>query len=87
MTEESPVENVPVVTLIRIETTLDHSQKAEKVRENLAALHHIRCVPSRDLRNQSTRQLHDFSINMVLRDVAAAMELEMVRAMAAHRCR
>ena len=31
MTSKSPVGDVSVVTLIRTDTTLDHSQKAEKV--------------------------------------------------------
>ena len=31
MTSKSPVGDIPVVTLIRTDTTLDHSQKAEKV--------------------------------------------------------
>ena len=32
VTSESPVGDISVVTLIRTDTTLDHSQKAEKVR-------------------------------------------------------
>ena len=31
VTSKSPVGDIPVVTLIRTDTTLDHSQKAEKV--------------------------------------------------------
>ena len=31
VTKESPVEDLTVVTLLRTDTTLDHSQKAEKV--------------------------------------------------------
>ena len=31
MTSKSPVGDISVVTLIRTDTTLDHSQKAEKV--------------------------------------------------------
>ena len=31
VTSKFPVGNIPVVTLIRTDTTLDHSQKAEKV--------------------------------------------------------
>ena len=31
VTSKSPVEDIPVVTLIRTDTTPDHSQKAEKV--------------------------------------------------------
>ena len=31
VTSKSPVEDISVVTLIRTDTTLDHSQKAEKV--------------------------------------------------------
>ena len=31
VTSKSPVGNISVVTLIRTDTTLDHSQKAEKV--------------------------------------------------------
>jgi hypothetical protein len=31
VTSKLPVESIPVVTLIRTDTTLDHSQKAEKV--------------------------------------------------------
>ena len=31
VTGESPAGNIPVVTLIRTDTTLDHSQKAERV--------------------------------------------------------
>ena len=31
VTSKSPVEDMSVVTLIRTDTTLDHSQKAEKV--------------------------------------------------------
>ena len=38
MTSKSPVGDISVVTLIRTDTTLDHSQEAEKV-------HHVRGVP------------------------------------------
>ena len=38
MTSKSPVGDIPVVTLIRTDTTLDHSQKAEKVCHEMAAL-------------------------------------------------
>ena len=35
MTSKSPVGDISVVTLIRTDTTLDHSQKAEKVCLNM----------------------------------------------------
>ena len=35
VTSKSPVEDISVVTLIRTDTTLDHSQKAEKVWKGL----------------------------------------------------
>ena len=38
VTSKSPVGDIPVVTLIRTDTTLDHSQKAEKVCNGMAAL-------------------------------------------------
>ena len=38
VTSKSPVGDIPVVTLIRTDTTLDHSQKAEKVCHANAAL-------------------------------------------------
>ena len=35
MTSKSPVGDISVVTLIRTDTTLDHSQKAEKVKNHV----------------------------------------------------
>ena len=44
VTSKSPVGDISVVTLIRTDTTLDHSQKAEKVYES----HHKQCrAPNR----------------------------------------
>ena len=40
VTSKSPVGDISVVTLIRTDTTLDHSQKAEKVCYNFAELLH-----------------------------------------------
>ena len=34
VTSKSPVEDISVVTLIRTDTTLDHSQKAEKINDD-----------------------------------------------------
>ena len=39
MTSKSPVGDISVVTLIRTDTTLDHSQKAEKVCLETSRLH------------------------------------------------
>ena len=44
VTIKSPVGDISVVTLIRTDTTLDHSQKAEKVCLVTATLKHPRCT-------------------------------------------
>ena len=45
VTSKSPVGDILVVTLIRIDTTLDHSQKAEKVSIDKAAPAMCTCMP------------------------------------------
>ena len=45
VTSKSPVGDISVVTLIRIDTTLDHSQKAEKVWTYVAAPAMCTCMP------------------------------------------
>jgi hypothetical protein len=46
VTSKSPVGDISVVTLIRTDTTLDHSQKAEKVCSVISAafLQHSNCI-------------------------------------------
>ena len=41
VTSKSPVGDISVVTLIRTDTTLDHSQKAEKVCKSLTIIHNV----------------------------------------------
>jgi|APCry1669188879_1035177.scaffolds.fasta_scaffold09083_2 hypothetical protein len=43
VTSKSPVEDIPVVTLIRTDTTLDHSQKAKTV---YCPVHHVHIMCS-----------------------------------------
>ena len=45
VTSKSPVGDILVVTLIRTDTTLDHSQKAEKVSIDMAAPAMCTCMP------------------------------------------
>ena len=45
VTSKSPVGDIPVVTLIRTDTMLDHSQKAEKVCCCIAAAGMCTCTP------------------------------------------
>ena len=45
VTSKSPVGDISVVTLIRTDTTLDHSQKAEKVCCYMAAAGMCTCMP------------------------------------------
>ena len=45
VTSKSPVGDISVVTLIRTDTTLDHSQKAEKVCIYMAAPAMCTCMP------------------------------------------
>ena len=45
VTSKSPVGDISVVTLIRTDTTLDHSQKAEKVCSYMAAAGMCTCMP------------------------------------------
>ena len=45
VTSKSPVGNISVVTLIGTDTTLDHSQKAEKLSIYVAAPAMCTCMP------------------------------------------
>ena len=45
VTSKSPVGDISVVTLIRTDATLDHSQKAEKVWKYMAAPAMCTCMP------------------------------------------
>ena len=45
VTSKSPVGDISVVTLIRTDTILDHSRKAEKVRLRMAAPAMCTCMP------------------------------------------
>ena len=63
MTSKSPVGDISVVTLIRTDTTLDHSQKAEKVCTGAAALLHVaprRLGASRDSREEGSARGKSF---------------------------
>ena len=56
VTSKSPFGDISVVTLIRTDTTLDHSQKAEKVcwLARYTTLHAIPCVQSVSMRHVNT---------------------------------
>ena len=68
VTSKSPVGDISVVTLIRTDTTLDHSQKAEKVWNNMASASNIKMrmktncsflkAWERDPFDKDTRQRH-----------------------------
>ena len=53
VTSKSPVGDISVVTLIRTDTTLDHSQKAEKVWAQVSTDHAGPAV------RRATRRVHD----------------------------